>query len=161
MTIQHDYAIELEPFKRTAWDRGSKKVMVNGQQWGWIYMTSHGCNGPLYHLHDMHSEVTRPADGSRSGRAARIPVTIRTENGRHARIRLVGTDQKPQPTETVLEKMVRDAIVAKHLRSPAEREQEIEDAHARHRNAVEAQDRDADRRLKERARKVMQNGECL
>lgn len=107
--------IELVPFRRNEWDRGCKKVLIDGEQWGWIEMVNHGCHGPRYHLRDMHSVVTD---------TMLQDITCR---GSTRRLRW---DNKDNPaakktTDDLLRDMVVKAIDTGHLRSPAKRKAEI------------------------------------
>lgn len=130
--------VKLESFKRNEYDRGTKKIVVDGEQWGWIEMTSHGVHGPKYHLKDMHGEVNKPNKTSLGGGRSNgvVPVTFRPENKRHFFISNIGKPEheqrKPIKTEVGLADLVRTAIAVGWMRSPAARNKEIADKQKRY-----------------------------
>lgn len=134
LVISGDRIVRVESFKASQYDRGSKKVYVNGVQWGWISTQWHGCHGTTFHLSDMHGTLHKPYDPpSKTGRMQEIQAS--GPHKRNARIASIGKSAAeqvaPKTSETIMLEMVRDAIEGGHFIAPDVRNQQIADARAR------------------------------
>lgn len=121
--------IEIESFKQNEFDRGTKKVFVNFEQWGWIHTKWHGSHGTTFHLSDLHGTVYRP-NPRRDNQSAKTDVLVRSPNKRHLRIANIGKaeqDTTPIPTnESIILRLIAEAVENGWLRSPATRDAERE-----------------------------------
>lgn len=112
--------VEIIPFKRSQYDRGSKQIVVDGEVWGTYRMEGHGCHGPSYHAADHHGPVGEPrASGRRKGEP--IEHSFRPKGKRDHRWWGV----KPASTDEQLRLEAVRLIVVGALRSPAMRDAEI------------------------------------
>lgn len=119
--------IEIESFKENKYDRGTKKVFVNFEHWGFVRTEFHGSNGTSFHLSDLQGRITKPLPLPNQPRH-RIDVKVHSPNKRHMRIDNIGkTNPKPIPTnESIILRMIAEAIENGWFRSPATRDAERE-----------------------------------
>lgn len=132
-----DLTIDIVPYKKNEYDRGSKKIIVDGLEWGSIDIEFHGCHGPSYHVQDMHGSVYVPrGEGWGRKKGEPMAVSFRAKSAKQFRIANIGKpkDQeiKPLPTSTQLRAHVRELIGHGFLRHPVTRAAELADALARH-----------------------------
>lgn len=160
--IERDRLIEIEPFKRTRFDRGTKKIIVNGEQWGWFEMTSHGSQGTTYHLQDMHGPVERPSE-SRAN--VTRPITHRPDNKRHLRIANIGKPEheqvNPPKIEDTLVNVVRKAIEDGHMRSPETRNKDLRDESTRYAASIRRANEAAEKKLSDKAATIVAAGSTI
>lgn len=144
--------VEIIPFKRSEYDRGSKKIVVDGEEWGTFTMEGHGCNGPSYHAHDHHGAVSerKRTIGSRKGED--IEHSFRPLGRRHWRY----NREKPPATDEQLRTEVVRLIEAKALRSPAARAAEVEAEKTERLNRIAAAERREDAAIRRRAQEAVQ-----
>lgn len=144
--------LELQPFKRNEYDRGTKKIVIDGTQWGWLYMASHGCHGPTYSAHDMHDAVYVPR-GEGWGRRTGEPIESQFRPKGRKDHRWSGV--KPPSTDAQLMDYVRSLIVGGHLRAPDIRDREVAGARATMREAGERYEREKREALDRRAQDII------
>lgn len=150
--------VTLEIHKRTEHDRGTKKVLVNGEQWGWVTTTWHGRHGTKFHLLDMFEAIHKPAD-NRPGRMTQ--VVIRCPDKRDWVRENVG---KPQPwpkmatSESVILDMVNEAIRNEWLRSPATRAAEVKSARDASARATAKMEQKAETEWNKKIDRIMELG---
>lgn len=161
--------IAIEPFKRDKYDRGSKKILVGGEEWGTITMTAHGCHGPSYHAHDLHGPVIIGQRKKKTGINGLDGLEHKfwPKTAKKTRWENIGKpdDQrvKPIPTDEQLRVEVEYLIAASYLRSPAVRQKELDDAGERFRRNVESARKRDEQKFSERAKDIvaqMQRGAC-
>lgn len=154
-TTPKDFAIVtlvLQPHKRNEYDRGTKKIIVNGVHWGWLYMESHGVHGPSYHTHDLHDPVMVPCDKG-PARRKHDPVAATFSPKGRSDYRWSGV--KPPSTEAQLIDYVRGLIEGGHLREPDIRAREVAEARERHRITMEEFERDEKRAFDSRVQEII------
>lgn len=133
--------IAIEPFKRSEYDRGSKKILVNGEEWGWIEMQSHGSNGPSYHAHDLQGPIAVGVKNGKYSKGDPILHSLKLQGAKSVRIANIGKAQseriEPKPTTVQLQENIAQLIADGHLRSPAVRQKEREDIDTRHQRSMD------------------------
>jgi hypothetical protein len=146
--------ITIEPYKRNEYDRGSKKVLVDGEEWGWIVMQSHGVHGPSYHVHDLFGPLIVPW-GFGWGNRQLIEHRFKPKSAKHVRRENTWKPEaeqvKPVSTDEQLREHIRELIEQGHLKSPAIRKQEFDAKQARFAAANEAIDRQEREKFEARA----------
>lgn len=134
--------IAIEPFKRSEFDRGSKKILVDGEEWGWIEMQSHGSNGPSYHVHDLHGPIAVGVKDGKYSKGDPILHRLKLQGAKSVRIANIGKPQseriEPKPTTVQLQENIAQLIANGHLRSPAVRQKERKDIEARYQRSMDA-----------------------
>lgn len=136
-TIASARHIAIEPFKRSQYDRGSKKILVDGEEWGEIEMQAHGCHGPSYHISDIQGPLMVPRGKGWGKRKDELTEhSFRPVSAKSVRIANIGLPEdrktKIAPTEDQLRDHVASLIEADVLRSPAVRQREVDTEHAKY-----------------------------
>lgn len=132
--------IEIVPFKRSQYDRGSSKIIVDGVEWGSFRAEHHGMHGLSYHALDLHGAVMVLRDDPLGRRKRKETVvgeaSFRPKSAKHIFRENIGKpdDQKIRPltTRDQLREYVRELIAGNHLRHPEVRQAEIEEARRQH-----------------------------
>lgn len=129
-----ELVIQIVKFKRNKYDRGSKKIVVNGVEWGEFHAESHGMHGPSYHARDLHGPVMVPRNDRFRGRAGRetVEASFRARSAKKVFYDNIGKPEsqriEAQSTEDQLREHVRELIAAGHLRHPEIRDAEVAEA---------------------------------
>lgn len=117
--------VKLGPTPR---DRGRKRIVVNGLNWGWYDIEHHGCHGPSYHAHDAHGAIMVPE--SRDNRRHDLTSdAFRPRGQRYQRTHNIGlTEDQQRPmvsTDDQLREHARQLIKNGYLKHPDVRAAEV------------------------------------
>jgi hypothetical protein len=109
--------------------RGRKKILVDGEQWGTIYMEGHGCHGVGYWFEQVgvHGRIS---ESGKQGRHSWIEV-------RSIKPSRWSGEQPPAPIEQRLRDQARDLVARQMLKDPAAIERERAAAAERRRSRGE------------------------
>lgn len=140
--------ITLVHLKEKEFDRGTKKVLVNGEHWGWIRTKFHGMHGTSFHLSDLHGIIYKPAPTNYNAKRM-VELECRSVNKRHLRIENIFKDDDakvPIPTnDEIIIKMIANAIASDWFRSPTTRKDEIKKARKAQTDAALAEKKHAEK----------------
>lgn len=159
--------IQILPYKRSQYDRASRKIVVDGVLWGYLYAESHGMHGYSYHAHDLHGTVGTEERKIGPHKGERIEARFHPKGAKSFRYDNIGKpkDQKikPKSTDEQLREHVAELIANGYLRAPDVRKKEIEEAWRRYRESRERREKEEAEALRARAVEVVetiQRGAC-
>jgi hypothetical protein len=130
------HKIEIKPDRRKSeystglLYNGAREIFVDGELWGRVYPSYHGCHGQTHVLHQLDPIEDNIDRCYRIGIGPKGRTEIKEWSDKHY-LQNLERDVLPESLPCRIEKMVRKAIKDGHLRSPTVIAQERKEANAR------------------------------